>query len=121
MPRLLRVAVLVETSRSFGRGVLRGISRFVFEHQRWSMFLEPRELTSAPPPWLASWEGDGILARVYNTRIARAVIRSGVPAVNLCSALPSVDLPCIESDPHAQVKLAVQHLLERGLRSFAFL
>src|SRR5262245_38025817 len=121
MARRRRVAILVETSRSFGRGVLRGINRFVGEHEPWSMFLEPRELTSETPPWLESWKGDGILARVFDERLARAVLRSGLPVVNLCSALPSLKLPRIESDPDAQARLAFQHLLGRGLRNFAFL
>jgi len=63
MARLLRVALLIETSRSYGRDVLRGVRRWMEEHGPWSVYLETRALESQAPPWLRGWKGDGILAR----------------------------------------------------------
>ena len=57
------VALLVETSRSYGRDLLRGVNRFMAEHGQWSLYLELRALDSRVPRWLASWRGDGIIAR----------------------------------------------------------
>src|SRR5207247_3257286 len=36
------VALLIETSRSYGRGLLRGIIRYQREHGPWSIYFEPR-------------------------------------------------------------------------------
>ena len=37
-----RVALLVETSKAFGRGVLRGVSRWLCEHEPWSLYADER-------------------------------------------------------------------------------
>jgi len=41
MARPFKVALLIETSSSYGRGLLRGISRYAGKHGPWSFFLEP--------------------------------------------------------------------------------
>ena len=55
------VALLIETSRSHGRAMIRGVRRYVAEHEPWSLYLELRALDSPPPAWLRRWQGDGIL------------------------------------------------------------
>ena len=63
------VALLIETSGSYGRGLLRGVARFNRERGRWSTYFRPHGLGTPPPKWLESWKGDGILARVDNKRL----------------------------------------------------
>jgi LacI family transcriptional regulator len=117
----MRVALLIETSKAYGRGLLAGIRRYVKQQRHpWSIFLEPGALGREPPPWLERWDGDGVIARVSDLRIARAIFRSGLPAINLSSALPGLRLPCIQTNPDALARLAVRHLFERGLRRLAF-
>ena len=58
------VALLIETSRSYGRGLLKGIIRYQREHGPWSIYFEPRGVHDSAPRWLRSWRGDGILARI---------------------------------------------------------
>ena len=115
-----RVALLVETSKSYGRGVLRGIDRYVKEHDAWSFYLEPRDLGTMPPPWLLDWDGDGIIARISDKKIATVIQNVNLPTVNLSSALPDLGIPCIETNPRSVARLATQHMLERGFRSFGF-
>src|SRR4051812_26502529 len=93
MRRTPRVAVLVETSRMFGRGVLEGVARFVQQHGPWAMYFQPRGLADPPPEWLGSWEGDGILARIDTPAMARAVLGTGLPAVDLRGRLPGLGRP----------------------------
>ena len=120
MSRLLRVAVLIESSRSFGRGLIEGISRYSRLHGPWSMYFEPQGLGVAPPSWLNRWDGDGILVRIDDQRMAAAVLATGVPALDLRGRLPGLPLPFIGGDNEAITKMAFDHLLERGLRRFAF-
>lgn len=115
-----RVALLVETSKAFGRGVLLGVNRYVKEHEHWSIYLEPRDLGTIPPPWLATWSGDGIIARISEPRIADIVLNTGLPTVNVSAAMPELTLPRVESNPHSQGKMAARYLFERGFRNFAF-
>jgi hypothetical protein len=44
-----RVALIIETSMAFGRGVLRGISRWQREHEPWRIFADERRFTE--PAW----------------------------------------------------------------------
>ena len=80
-----RVALLIETSRTYGRDLLRGVKRYAQEHGPWSLFVEVRDLETKPPVWLRNWDGDGILTRSGSAAIATAVRRAGVPAVELRS------------------------------------
>src|SRR5215831_18862960 len=93
-----RVALLIESSRAFGRGLLLGISRYVREHGPWSIFLQERSLGDLSPGWLRNWQGEGVIARVENRSMAAAIRRLGLPAVDLRHLLPSLKLPSVRTD-----------------------
>lgn len=120
MAVLRRVALLIETSRQFGRDFLRGVMRYQRECGPWSMYFEPHGLGEPPPKWLARWNGDGILARIVDRRLARAVLRTKLPTVDLRGALPHLGLPHVAFDNRQLVELAFEHLRERGFRQFAY-
>ena len=115
-----RVALLIESSRAYGRGLLLGVAKYVREHGPWSIFLQERSLDDVSPDWLAQWKGDGVIARIENRELARAVSRLGLPAVDLRSLLPGLKLPSLRTDDVAVAELAAEHLRERGFRHFAF-
>ena len=68
--KLPRVALFIETSRTYGRGILRGIAHYAHVHGPWSFFAEERELRSGIPDRLQSWNVDGIIARIEGKRTA---------------------------------------------------
>src|SRR5262245_606797 len=115
-----KVVVLIESSRAYGRGLLRGLARYNREHGPWSLSFQPQGLDDPPPPWLRGWDGDGILARVCDRRTARAVRRTGKPVVDLRGDLPELGLPYVGVDNRVVGKWAAEHLLKRGLRHFGF-
>lgn len=115
------VALLIETSRSYGRGLLGGVRRYLAEQGPWSVFMELRALNSSVPLWLRTWRGDGILTRSGTKAIAQAVRKTGVPAVELRSPRLSPELPWVGVDNGALGTLVAGHLLERGFRNFAVL
>jgi LacI family transcriptional regulator len=115
-----RVALLIESSRAFGRGLLFGVAQYVREHGPWSIFLQERSLGDLSPRWLKNWEGDGIIARVENRPTAEAIRRLGLPAVDLRCLLPDLEFPSARPDDEGIAHLASEHLLERGFRHFAF-
>lgn len=117
-PRVPHVALLIETSRSYGRGLLRGIRRYLAEHGPWSLFMELRALDSATPLWLDKWRGDGILTRTGTRSLARAVRRAKVPVVELRSPRLNPGMPWVGVDNRAMGKIVADHLLERGFRRF---
>lgn len=118
--RLLRIALLIETSREYGRGLLRGVMQFEREHGPWSTHFEPRGLFDPPPAWLSRWKGDGILARIATTEMADAVRATRVPTIDLRLSPFSAPLPGVGIDNSLIVDLAFQHLWGQGFRSLAF-
>lgn len=113
------VAILVETARAYGRGVIRGVARYNRRQGHWSTYFQPQGLGDPPPPWLRKWKGDGIIARIDTAATARVVANVGVPVVNLRSTLPHLPFPFIGADNRAVARLAADHLLERGFQHFA--
>lgn len=120
MTALPHVALLIESSRQFGRGLLRGVAHYVRETGPWSVYFRPMALDQAPPPWLKDWRGDGILARIDNAKMADAVMETGLPVVDLRRALPELGLPHVGVANEAIVQLALEHLTDRGFRRVGF-
>lgn len=120
MKAIPHVALLIETSREYARGLLRGVARYNQEHGPWSVYFEPRGLHDPPPSWLAHWKGDGILVRIDDRRMADAIRKTGIPVVDVRGALPKLGVPFIGVDNRPVSQLGFQHLRECGLRNFAF-
>lgn len=120
MPKTPHVALLIETSRAYGRSILQGVVRYLHGHGPWSIYIQPHGLELPPPRWLKGWRGDGILARINDRRTAQAVRQTGLPAVDLRFAVPELGLPAVGIDNRAVVRLAYQHLLDCGFRQVGF-
>lgn len=114
-----RVAILVETTRSYTREMLAGISRYLLGAGRWSTFLELRALESSYPLWLGSWDGDGILTRTHSQEMADAIALTGVPAVELRSTNYLQGFPFVGMDNALIGEMVAEHFLNRGYRRFA--
>lgn len=115
-----RVAICVDKSRSYGRGVLRGIAEYVETHGRWSLHLDPRASGSYGPDWLRGWDGDGVLAFIDDPALADSLRRAGIPAVELFGHRFDLGLAHVGNEEEAFGRLAALHLLERHFRHFAF-
>lgn len=115
-----RVALLIEATRSYARGLIRGVARYNREHQGWSIHFMPRGLGEPPPKWLAKWEGDGILARIDDRQMADAVLATGLPVVEMRRLHLDLGLPTIGPDHRAVAQLAAEHLRQRGFQHFGF-
>lgn len=114
------VALLIETSREYGRGLLRGVARYQSEHGPWSIFFEPHGLRDPCPAWLKDWHGDGILARINDRRMADTVLATGIPVVDVRGALSDIGIPFIGVDNRPVSELAFEHLRDCGLTTFGF-
>jgi LacI family transcriptional regulator len=120
MSRRRKVALLIETSNAYARGLLHGVVRYIREHTPWSFYLPEQGRGDVPPSWLAHWRGDGIIARIENEAIANAVADSGLPAVDVSAARMLPKLPWVETDDAMISRLASEHLLDRGFKHFAY-
>jgi len=115
-----RVKLLIDTSSSWGRDLIHGISIYVKQHGNWVIDLEYGgrfEKIRLP----SSWHGDGIIARVTNPRIAREIIQSGRPAVNVSwYSCGSPQIPRCTNNETSCGRMMAEHLLRRRFQSFAY-
>lgn len=117
---LFRVALLIETSKAFGRGLLAGVGRFARLHGQWSTFVDERGLADPVPDWVESGEFDGIIARALQRETLEHVIGFGIPTICLGEENP-INAISVMNDDEACAELAAQHLLDRGFSNFGFL
>ena len=115
-----RVALLIETSNAYARGLLHGIRAYVGEHASWSIYLTEHGRGETLPEWIQNWEGEGIIARVENQAIAKALLKTGTPTVDVSFGLERSPFPRVATDSNAASRLAAEHLSERGFKHFGY-
>ena len=120
MPDRRKIALLVEWSRAYGRGVLRGIATYVRAHGTWKTYQTERRLCDAAPGWMRDWNGDGIIARIESQRLLKQIRRMNLPTVDLFEHGHTDGFPGVITDNRAIACLAAEHLIERGLKHFAY-
>lgn len=126
MNDLPKVALLIETSRGFGRQLLRGIVRYGRLHGPWSFLITPGDFMQTVPR-MKEWGGTGIIARLETKKIEDAVLGTGLPTIilDLTPQQQQDDNPLsklseIASDSSGASQMAAEHLLSRGFANFAF-
>ena len=119
MPRRPRIALLIEASRAYGRGLLRGIAKYARLHGPWTLFTEERMLVDRVPSWFGAWRGDGILARVGSGELERAIYAKHLPAIDL-HGTRKLRMPAVDTDNEVVGRLAAERFLADGYRHFGF-
>lgn len=105
----------------WGREVIGGVQRYSREQGGWQLFVEPRGVEQRQR-WLPQgWRGDGVIARVGFPELAEQLKSLRLPVVNVSGIeLDGLQFPRVMADQDAAAKMAVQHLLVRGFRNFAY-
>ena len=115
------VALIIDTVGSYGRDLLRGVSRFVQTHIDWQVIYEERKGVDNLPKWLVRGSCDGILARVRDKRQLASLQRLKLPLVSLGEVPGHIgSVTQLFSDHRRIGQLAAEHLLSRQLKYFAF-
>jgi len=114
------VALIVETSTSFGRRLLYGISEYLRENSPWTVYFTERSVYDPIPPWLTKWTGDGIISRVESPEIREVVAGTNVPVVDLNEQSRGLAVPLITTDHSAIGRMAAGQLLARGFTRFGY-
>ena len=114
------IAVLVDTSTAWGRRLIRGVAGYAQEHGPWDLWVHARgqeERMRLPPGWV----GEGIIARISDHHTARHCAAARLPVVNVSGIqLRGVDFCRVTTDLRATGQLAAEHLLDCGLKHFAY-
>ncbi len=121
-----KVALLIETSRGYGRQVLRGIVDYANRHGEWSFYITPGDFQQALPE-MEQWGGTGIIARIVTPRLARSISAAGLPTIGLdlpedwsAAGSPFSGFSELVTDSAAAARMAAVHLLSKGFKHYAF-
>ena len=120
MPKSLRVALLIESSRSYGRNLLAGIAAYARIYGPWVFYHEERSLGDPLPDTLKKWRPEGILARIENLSLLRKLRTMKVPMIDLLHEEGVPGIPCIMPDSKAITRIAIDHLRHLRLEHFAY-
>lgn len=120
MAKHFRVALLIDPSAGYTRGLLQGVTRFLREHPQWRVTHGPFNRGAVDPQSLKDWKGDGILGRFETPALASAVKRKGLPAVDLSSMGLIEGISTVVYDDAKVSQLAAEHLKQRKFRNYAF-
>ena len=117
-----RVALLVDTSTDWSRRVIGGIIQYIRAHDFWHLYVESHgveEHFELP----RGWQGDGVIARIGNEKMARSLQARGLPVVNVSAIhVPRApEFPRVNTDVADTAQVAVNYFLERGFKNFAYL
>ncbi len=121
-----RVALLIETSLGYGRGLLRGIVEYARHYGPWAFYVTPGDLVQRVPK-LVEWGATGIIARIWTPQVAQAILDTGLPVIALdlnhdqiVPGNPLAEICEVSPDGLEVGRLAAEHLLDREFRRFAF-
>lgn len=118
--RVEHVAVLIETETSWGARVIRGIAHYAEKHTRWHLLIDPRdnEQRSYIPD---GWNGDGIIARISTRTMWTRIREKSLPVVNVDDVFEGLkNVGVVITDETERARLALEHLVARGFRKFAY-
>lgn len=118
--RFPNVALLLDTSRSYARNVLRGIGDYARIHGPW-LFYIPAEGPIRSLSSLEEFEPEGIIAQPHQDgQFIRQLSECGVPVVSLSGPSATGGLPAVRANQDAVAELGMQHFRDRGFTRFAY-
>lgn len=111
---------MIETSTSWGRRLIEGITDYSRTFGPWTLYLEPRGIDEAET-FPTGWTGEGIIARVRTPQFARRLEKSRLPVVNVSGIVdPNICFPRVQTSELEIAQLALAHLRSRGFQHFAY-
>ncbi len=120
MPKSRRVALLIDTSTSWGVRLIKGINKYAQEVGNWLIYVEPRgryEIFGVP----RGWSGDGIIARITREELADEIVATGLPAVNVSwFAYQGPMIARCTVDEQATGRMSAEYFLSNGFENFAY-
>ena len=109
-----RTVLLALTSAH--HGFFKGVARYAREHN-WHLVADMVYTAKIP----LGWRGDGIISYIgYRDDLAKFILSSKLPAVEITKVRHDLGLPCVEGDNEMIGRLAAEHFLERGFRNFVW-
>lgn len=116
------VAVILSLNRDYDRKIAVGISRYAHRAGDWRIYLEDEPRNRLPA--LHDWHGHGVIADLDDKHVQRFIMGLAVPAIGVggfsSPIFHPLNIAYVATDNARIGLLAADHLLERGLRNFAY-
>lgn len=124
MSKIPKIILLIERSRSFGRGLLHGIIQYSNLHGPWLCYMEPefyRQEKELSQKWFRALDADGIMAHVWNPDLTETIVNLGIPAIihGLIEKPIRRAYPLL-TDEAGTGHMAAEYFMERGFKNFAY-
>ncbi|MDR2440410.1 MAG: DNA-binding transcriptional regulator [Planctomycetaceae bacterium] len=113
-----QVLLIIESSTSYGRGIIRGIAQYVRERNEWWIDFENRGIHEILPPILKQWNGDGIISRLYNRNFVDLIRKKKCPFIELLAL--EQEYTMVQIDEQYIARMAITHFLENGLKNYGY-
>jgi len=127
MSASLKIALLYPTSLPWMAELVDGVRRYGLQFGGWQLLTCPPSIAatgerSRTLHSLVGWHGDGAIAVIRSEEDRELARQLGIPVVNLSGwEADAHGVPRVSVDNRLAGRLAAEHLLERGLRHFAYL
>ena len=131
-----KIAVMIETSRAYGRALMEGIAAFAQEAGDWKLRSLPNERVTAEQ--LGDY--DGLILRLADAETAQEITRAHLPAIDVYGDRPQTSpvsqgpkgdcpqrakgdcpqIPIADGDHEKIGEMAANFFIKRGFRNFAW-
>lgn len=116
------IAVILNLNKDFDRKIAKGISKFAKEARNWTIYLEDDFANRIPS--FQQLHASGVIANLDDREISEPLAALNVPVVGVGGAASqrgvALDVSYVGTDNQKIAKIAAEHLIERGLKHFAY-
>ena len=114
------IALFVSPGSWSNRQLLEGVGAYAWQHTRWRLVLHKGSAGGAVDEWLLRAKPAGAIAEVTSRTMTKTLQRAGMRIVDVLQEHPVPHVPQIVCDDQKIIRLAIDHLLDKGLRHLAF-
>lgn len=114
-----QIAVMIETSRAYGRALMEGIAAFAQKSGDWKL----RSLANGRVTAATLRNYDGLIARLADRKVATAIKTARIPAIDVYGDRPRTkagSIPVADGNHLLTGAMAAEFFLKRGFRHFAW-
>jgi LacI family transcriptional regulator len=118
MKKIPKIALLIETSREFGRSFLYGVARYSRTHGPWVFYKETGGLERSIPK-IKNWGADAVMSRtIKNTEQLHSL---NIPIIYIIhQEIKDSPYPSVVTNSETIAQMAAEHFLDRGFQNFAY-
>lgn len=118
MKKIPKVALLIETSREFGRSFLYGVARYSRTHGPWVFYKETGGLERSIPK-IKDWGADAVMTRTIKD--IDQLHGLNIPIIYVIHhERDDSPYPSVTTNSENIARMAAEYFLDRGFRNFAY-